>query len=277
MRVALGVQYDGSEFRGWQVQRPGVRTVQSCLERALTHVADHPVSLICAGRTDAGVHGIGQVTHFDTTAVRSARSWVLGGNANLPPDLSLIWACEVPEDFHARFSALSRRYRYLIFNQPHRSALWHRRATWCYRALEAERMHEAGQALVGEHDFSSFRAAECQARHPVREIRELVVRRWGDGVVLEVEANAFLHHMVRNIAGVLMAIGVGDRPVEWAREVLERRDRTQGGVTAPAEGLYLLAVRYPERYDLPTNRATAPGFVESAEEQYPCEKHCSPG
>ena len=252
MRVAVGVQYDGSGFQGWQAQRPGVRTVQTVLEQALARVADQPVRLVCAGRTDAGVHGVGQVAHFDTTAVRSARSWVLGGNAHLPMDLSLSWAQDVPDDFHARFSALARRYRYLILNQSYRSALWRGRATWCYRPLDAERMREAGQALVGEHDFSSFRAAECQARHPVRDLRELTVRRQGDGLVLEVEANAFLHHMVRNIAGVLMAIGAGDRPVEWAREVLEQRDRTQAGVTAPAEGLYLLAVRYPTSFGLPT-------------------------
>lgn len=266
MRVALGVEYDGSGFRGWQAQRPEVRTLQFCLEQALTKVADHPVKLVCAGRTDAGVHGLGQVVHFDTTATRSARAWVLGGNANLPSDLSLRWAQEVPADFHARFSACGRRYRYLIFNQPHRSALWRNRATWCYQALDAGRMHVAGQQLVGEHDFSSFRAAECQARHPVREIRELTVSRQGDGVVLEVEANAFLHHMVRNIAGVLMAIGSGGRPVEWASQVLAQRDRTQAGVTAPAEGLYLLAVRYPPHFDLPPPPTTMPGFVQSFED-----------
>lgn len=276
MRIALGVQYDGSGFRGWQTQRPGMRTVQSCLERALTQVANHPVGSICAGRTDSGVHGIGQVVHFDTTAVRSMRSWVLGSNANLPLDLSVSWACQVPEEFHARFSALARRYRYLILNRPHRSALWRQRATWCYRPLDVEWMHAAGQVLVGEHDFSSFRAAECQARHPVREIRELTVRRQGDGVVLDVEANAFLHHMVRNIAGVLLAIGTGDRPVEWAREVLERRDRTQGGVTAPADGLYLLAVRYPERFGLPANAGSVLGFIEPSEEIHPCERLCGP-
>lgn len=263
MRVALGVQYDGAEFRGWQRQQPAVRTVQGCLEEALTKVAAHPVQVICAGRTDAGVHGIGQIVHFDTTATRSSRAWVLGGNANLPPDLSLSWACEVTEDFHARFSALARRYRYLIFNHPYRSALWRRRATSCHRPLDAERMHIAGQALIGEHDFSSFRAAECQARHPVREIRELIVYRQGEGVVLEVEANAFLHHMVRNIAGVLMAIGIGDRPIEWAQEVLAHRDRTQAGVTAPAEGLYLLAVHYPLRFGLPPPPTTLPGFVQA--------------
>ncbi len=260
MRVALGVQYDGFGFRGWQVQRPDVRTVQAVLEQALARVADHPVSLVCAGRTDAGVHGVGQVVHFDTTAVRSERAWVLGGNAHLPLDLSLSWARVAPDDFHARFSALARRYRYLILNQPHRSALWRGRAVWRHRPLDAEQMNEAGQMLVGEHDFSSFRAAACQARHPIREIRELTVRRRGDGIVLEVEANAFLHHMVRNIAGVLMAIGAGDRPVEWTREVLERRDRTQAGITAPAEGLYLLAVRYPERFGLPVAVQGAPEF-----------------
>ncbi len=261
VRIALGVQYDGSDFQGWQAQRPEVRTVQSSLEQAISTVADHPIRLICAGRTDAGVHGIGQVVHFDTTANRPERAWVLGGNSNLPSDISLSWACPVAEDFHARFSALARRYRYLILDRSDRSALWRKRATWCRRPLDAERMQIAGRALLGEHDFSSFRAAECQARQPVREIRELTVRRADGGVVLEVEANAFLHHMVRNIAGVLMAIGVGERPIEWAREVLAQCDRTQGGVTAPADGLYLVTVRYPERFGLPVAFATAPGFI----------------
>ena len=261
MRVALGIEYDGSGFRGWQAQQSGTRTVQTTLEQALAKVADHPVRLVCAGRTDAGVHGVGQVAHFETTAVRSARSWVLGSNAHLPRDVSLTWARETPDDFHARFSALARRYRYLILNRPQRSALWRERATWRHQPLDAERMHTAGQALVGEHDFSSFRAAECQARHPVRVIHELTVRRDSDSVILEVEANAFLHHMVRNIAGVLMTIGAGDQPMEWAREVLERRDRTQSGVTAPADGLYLMAVRYPERFGLPETGCSWPAVV----------------
>ncbi|MDG4554764.1 MAG: tRNA pseudouridine(38-40) synthase TruA [Candidatus Competibacter sp.] len=252
MRVALGIQYDGTGFRGWQAQPVGVRTVQASLEQALARVADHSVGLTCAGRTDAGVHAVGQVAHFDTESVRSTRAWVRGGNAHLPSDISLSWACEVPDDFHARFSASARRYRYLIHNHPQRSALWRARAAWRYRPLDADRMHVAGQALVGEHDFNAFRAAECQARHPVREILELAVWRRGDGVLLEIEANAFLHHMVRNIVGVLLAIGAGDRPVEWAAEVLEGRDRARAGVTAPAEGLYLLAVRYPQRFGLPT-------------------------
>lgn len=258
MRVALGVQYDGSGFRGWQAQQPGTRTVQTALEQALAKVANHPVRVVCAGRTDAGVHGLGQVAHFDTTAVRSQRAWVLGGNAHLPLDVSLNWARETPEDFHARFSALARRYRYVILNRAQRSALWRQRAAWHYRPLDAERMHRAGQALIGEHDFSAFRAAECQARHPIRAVHAISVRRYGDSVVLDVQANAFLHHMVRNIAGVLMAIGAGDRPLEWAQQVLEQRDRTQAGVTAPAEGLYLLAVQYPERFGLPAGDPAAP-------------------
>lgn len=236
--------------------------MQAALEQALSRVADHPVRVICAGRTDAGVHGVGQVVHFDTTAVRSERAWVLGGNVHLPLDINLNWAREAPGDFHSRFSALARRYRYLILNQPQRSALWRGRATWHYRPLDVKQMQIAGQALIGEHDFSAFRAAECQARHPIRDIHELILHRQGNGVVLEVEANAFLQHMVRNIAGVLMTIGAGDQPVEWAQEVLEQRDRTQAGVTAPAEGLYLLAVRYPERFGLPMVTETLPGFVE---------------
>ncbi|MDG4563377.1 MAG: tRNA pseudouridine(38-40) synthase TruA [Candidatus Competibacter sp.] len=260
MRVALGIQYDGVGFRGWQAQPAGVRTVQASLERALAKVADHPVGLTCAGRTDAGVHAVGQVAHFDTRAIRSTRAWVRGGNAHLPPDLSLSWACEVPDDFHARFSATARRYRYLIYNHSQRSALWRGRAVWHYRPLDVARMHAAGQMLIGKHDFNAFRAAECQARHPIREILELVVWRQGDGVLLEIEANAFLHHMVRNIVGVLLAIGVGDRPIEWVAEVLESRDRTQAGVTAPAEGLYLLAVRYPQRFGLPAAPTSSPAF-----------------
>lgn len=251
MRIALGVQYDGAGFRGWQSQQPGVRTVQACLEQGLTRVAAHPVKLICAGRTDAGVHGVGQVVHFDTTAVRTARSWVLGGNANLPMDISLHWACAVPDEFHARFSALARCYRYLICNRPYRAALWRQRATWHYHPLEAVQMHTAAQALVGEHDFSSFRAAECQARHPIREIYRLEVRRQGDFVVLEVEANAFLHHMVRNIVGCLVYIGKGKYSVDWMRQLLASCDRTYAAPTFSPAGLYLAGVKYDTCWGLP--------------------------
>ncbi|PIE83628.1 MAG: tRNA pseudouridine(38-40) synthase TruA [Candidatus Contendobacter odensis] len=260
MRVAVGVQYDGCAFRGWQAQSLGIRTVQACLEQALSNIADHPIQVVCAGRTDAGVHALNQIVHFDTTAHRSEQAWVRGGNTHLPADLNINWACQVPDDFHARFSAQSRRYRYLILNQPQRSALWQGRAAWCYRLLDAQRMHRAAQPLIGEHDFSSFRAAECQAHHPVRVLYELTVRRRYRGIIIEVEANAFLHHMVRNIAGVLMAIGAGDQPVSWTKKVLEARDRTQAGITAPAEGLYLLMVHYPEYFRLPIAVETAPLF-----------------
>lgn len=252
MRVALGIEYEGSDFRGWQIQQEGVRTVQACLEKALGKVADHPVAVICAGRTDAGVHAIGQVVHFDTEAQRSLRSWVLGSNTYLPADISVVWAQSVPARFHARFSALARHYRYVILNRPVRSALQRRRAAWFHRPLDAARMSAAGRYLLGEHDFSSFRALGCQAKHPVRTIYSLAVQQQGDLIVLEVEANAFLHHMVRNIAGVLMAIGTGERPIHWIQEVLEVRNRTLGGVTAPPEGLYLLKVRYSEEFDLPS-------------------------
>lgn len=251
MRIALGVEYDGTDFRGWQVQQKGVRTVQGCLEGALSQVADHPVQVICAGRTDAGVHGAGQVVHFDTQAQRSLRSWILGGNSNLPDDISALWAQLMPETFHARFSALARRYRYVIFNRAFRSALHRQRATWLHRPIDVEPMQEAAQYLIGEHDFTSFRALECQAKSPVRTIYHLDVERDGDFVIVEVEANAFLHRMVRNIAGILMTIGMGTRPAAWARQVLEFRDRTLGGVTAPPEGLYLTHVHYPAEFSLP--------------------------
>ncbi|MBS0601000.1 MAG: tRNA pseudouridine(38-40) synthase TruA [Proteobacteria bacterium] len=257
MRIALGIEYDGSAFRGWQTQEEGVRTVQGALEAALTRIADRPVAVTCAGRTDAGVHGAGQVVHFDTDALRSAHAWIMGSNSQLPPDVAVTWAQPVPEDFHARFSAVARRYRYVILNRRYRPALTAGRATHWYRPLDARRMHEAGQALLGEHDFSAFRAAGCQAEHPRRALYALEVARHGDLVVLEVEANAFLHHMVRNIAGVLLAIGGGERPIAWAAEVLAGRDRRHGGVTAPADGLYFLHVQYPQRFGLPSGNPSA--------------------
>jgi len=253
-RIALGLEYDGTAFRGWQRQQAGVRTVQQALERILSRVADHPVQVHCAGRTDAGVHAGAQVVHFDTTAERRERSWVLGANANLPKDISVNWARPVSDDFHARFSARARRYRYRIINRPVRSALHRLHATWHHWPLDEARMQEAARCLLGEHDFTSFRAVGCQARSPVREITELSVRREGELVSLEIQANAFLHHMVRNIAGVLMAIGNGEQPVDWAARVLAQRDRSQGGVTAPAQGLCLTGVAYPAEFGLPGMR-----------------------
>ena len=249
-RIAVGVEYDGGAYAGWQAQ-PALRTVQQAVEAAVAVIADSPVALVCAGRTDAGVHAIAQVAHFDTTASREMRSWVLGANSELPADVSLSWARPVPSHFHARYSALSRTYRYLILNRTARSALFARRAAWVHRPLDHERMQAAAVALEGEHDFSAFRAAECQAKSPIRRLERLTVTRHADWVVIEVTANAFLHHMVRNIAGLLIAIGKADAPVAWAQEVLAGRDRTRNAATAPAGGLYLLAVRYPAAFGLP--------------------------
>lgn len=250
-RIALGLEYDGSAFRGWQAQADALG-VQTPLQEALSKVADHPIEVVAAGRTDAGVHASMQVVHFDTGAVRTARGWVLGANTNLPPQISALWAQEVPPAFHARYSALARRYRYLILNRGSRPALDANRVCWIRDPLDALRMNQAAQQLIGEHDFSSFRAAECQARTPMRCVYRINVAREREFVVLDVTANAFLHHMVRNIAGVLIAIGVGERPMSWVAEVLAARDRRQGGVTAAPGGLYLAGVRYAESLRLPS-------------------------
>lgn len=250
MRIALGIEYDGSAFSGWQRQHHA-RSVQAELERALGAVAAHEVIVQCAGRTDSKVHASYQVAHFDTDAVRSTRAWTLGTNVNLPADVTVVWARAVPESFHARFSALSRTYEYVICNRPTRPGLWHGRVTWECHPLDAERMKSAAQYWLGEHDFSSFRAQGCQAKHPIRTILRCEVLATEGFVKLVVEANAFLQHMVRNLAGVLLEIGRGTRAPEWALEVLQRRSREAGGVTAPPHGLYLVAVRYPEPFGLP--------------------------
>lgn len=250
MRLAMGIEYDGSAFHGWQLQKSGVRTVQLLLETALSKVAAHPVRTHCAGRTDTGVHGEGQVVHFDTPSLRPMRGWLLGTNVNLPDDVNVNWVREVPISFHARFSATSRSYRYVILNRSTRSAIWRQRAVWIHHPLDEVRMQRAADYLMGTHDFSSYRAVGCQAKSPVRTISRLVVKREEDRVVIEVTANAFLHHMVRNIAGVLISIGKGEQPVDWSRDVLALRDRTLGGVTAPPQGLYLVQVGYPDEYAL---------------------------
>jgi tRNA pseudouridine38-40 synthase len=249
-RIAVGIEYDGSAFAGWQSQAR-LRTVQQVIEQALGRIAAESVSVTCAGRTDAGVHAHAQVAHFDTHAARSMRSWVLGTNSELPHDVSLSWAMPVPGHFHARYCAEGRTYRYLILNRLARPALSAARATWVHRPLGHESMREAAQALLGEHDFTAFRSSECQAKSPVRRMERISVERHGEWIVIEATANAFLHHMVRNIAGMLIAIGKGDAPVSWAREVLTGRDRTRNAATAPAAGLYLLAVRYPAAFGLP--------------------------
>ncbi len=250
MRIALGVEYDGSVFCGWQRQvQP--ETVQQHVETALSHVANEPVTVICAGRTDTGVHAIEQVIHMETTVQRDSRAWVLGGNTHLPPQISLMWAMSVAENFHARFSAIRRRYQYVILNRPVRPTYLHKRVTWAYLPMDELRMAEAAQLLVGEHDFSSYRAVACQASSPVRTIYQLDVTRRDGLIYIDIEANGFLHHMVRNIAGVLMKIGAGAQSPVWARQVLEYRNRRQGGVTARPDGLYLAQVTYPTIFNLP--------------------------
>jgi tRNA pseudouridine38-40 synthase len=259
-KIAVGIEYDGRAYAGWQTQN-GLATIQGATEAALSAVADEPVSLVCAGRTDAGVHAVGQVAHFDTHAARSTRAWILGANTHLPPDVSLTWARPVPQHFHARYSAEARTYWYFVCNRATRSALMAGRATLIHRPLDPERMREAARALVGEHDFSAFRSSECQARSPVRRLTDIAVERHGDFLLLRVTANAFLHHMVRNIAGLLIAIGQGKAEPEWARTVLESRDRTRGAPTAPADGLYLWHVRYPSVFGLPNERVPASAII----------------
>ena len=257
-RIAVGIEYDGSAYAGWQSQ-PGTITIQQSLERALSVVAAEPVSLTCAGRTDAGVHAWGQVAHFDTSATRAARSWVLGANSELPKDLNVSWVRPVPAHFHARYSASARTYRYLILNRDVRSGLLARRATWIHQPLYDAAMAQAALSLEGEHDFSALRSSGCQAKSPIRHLERLSVHRRADFVVIEATANAFLHHMVRNIAGLLITVGKGEEPPQWATQVLTGRDRRLGAATAPAAGLYLLAVRYPAAFGLPAGWAAEGG------------------
>ena len=251
MRIALGIEYDGTDFCGWQRLKADA-SVQGAVEQALSKVAAHPVEISCAGRTDAGVHGRCQVVHFDTEAQRDMRGWILGTCSNLPGSVAVLWAQPVLESFHARYAARSRRYRYHILNRPVRAALDARYVTWERLPLDATRMHEAAQALLGEHDFSAFRALSCQATHPRRTVLAVNVRREGEQLFVDIEANAFLHHMVRNIVGSLLLIGRGEQPIEWMAELLAGRDRHVAGPTAPASGLTFLGPRYDAHWGLPT-------------------------
>lgn len=249
MRVALMVEYDGSQYHGWQSQT-GLHTVQQRLEAALSRVASHDIQVVCAGRTDTGVHATGQIIHFESEKERTVRAWIHGANSYLPKDICVKWGSEIPESFHARYSAVSRRYQYVIFNSPIRPALLRSNVTWQYRRLDDNRMHEAAQCLIGEQDFTSFRSVECQSNTPMRHMLKCQVSREGDCVIIDVTANAFLHHMIRNIAGVLMAVGTGRREVGWVKEVLLAKDRTMGAETAPPYGLYLVEVTYPEEFGI---------------------------
>lgn len=249
-RIAVGIEYDGTHFVGWQRQSQG-RSVQRTAEEAFSTVAAEPIELIVAGRTDAGVHALSQVAHFDTKSERGPRNWVLGANAHLPEDVTVLWTQEVDGDFHARYSAISRTYAYFVCERSTRPALLRKRVAWVRGTLDLERMREGARHLVGEHDFSAFRAAECQSRSPVRTVKELEVFRDDGLLCISVKANAFLHHMVRNIAGSLVEVGRRRREAGWMREVLESRDRRLGGPTAPAQGLVLTAIEYPSGFGVP--------------------------
>jgi len=250
MKIALGIEYAGCHYYGWQKQDISP-TVQEVLELALSEIADEAIQVVCAGRTDTGVHAIQQVVHFETNSDRPAKAWLLGTNTILPKDVAVTWALNVDDEFHARFSAVARTYQYLIMNRRARPAIFNGLITWEARELDFERMEQASQCLVGEHDFSSFRAASCQANTPVRTIHKLEINKIDDYFLITISANAFLQHMIRNIAGVLMMIGRGKEKVSWAEEVLDAKDRTAGGVTAPPDGLYLADIKYPEKYIIP--------------------------
>lgn len=260
-RVALCVEYNGSAFFGWQIQRkPAVRTVQAELEKALSKVADTPISVVCAGRTDAGVHATSQVVHFENSACRSEQAWIRGVNTHLPDDIVVKSAKGVDEQFHARFSALSRTYHYVILNTDIRSPVLANKATLVFERLDEVTMHTAAQSLLGEHDFSGFRAAGCQSHSSHRFMENITVSRQGDFVVTSLRANAFLLHMVRNIMGVLIDIGIGKSPQSYCGEVLRGKDRTKASKTAPACGLYLTGVGYDDEYNLQLPDAQAPQF-----------------
>ena len=253
MRIALGLEYDGSAFCGWQSQASDCG-VQDHLEKALSSLAAERVSVTAAGRTDAGVHAVAQVVHFDTGAGRPENAWVRGTNSNLHPAVRVVWASGVSNDFHARYSALSRTYRYVLLNDPVEPAIARSRVGWCHRPLELALMEEALRSLIGEHDFSAFRDAECQAKSPVRNLMEARVERLNNTFTFTFRANAFLHHMVRNIVGAAVYVGSGRHPPEWMSQLLDSRDRRLAAPTFPPDGLYLTAVEYDPAFGLPEFR-----------------------
>jgi tRNA pseudouridine38-40 synthase len=250
MRIALGLEYDGAGFQGWQSQ-PGGNTVQDVLEGALAHIAGAPTRVSCAGRTDTGVHALAQVVHFDAMAERPMTAWVRGTNAHLPSSVAVRWAMPVADEFHARFAARSRAYRYVLLNRPERPALLSGKVGWCHRPLDLAAMQAAALCLVGEHDFSSFRAAGCQAKSPVKTLYRFDIAREGDLILLDCRANAFLHHMVRNLVGALVYVGMARQPVDWLAQLLAAGDRSQGAPTFAPDGLYLAGVEYDPGWALP--------------------------
>lgn len=250
MRIALGVEYDGSSYCGWQSQPDG-RTVQDTLQLALSQIASEPISVIAAGRTDTGVHALEQVIHFDTQTMRPLTAWVRGVNALLPSGIAVLWAHAVEDDFHARFSAQARSYSYYLYCRPVRSALQHGKVGWFHQPLDIDKMREAAHYLMGEHDFSAFRASACQAKSPVKSLTMLDIQQQGEMIRLDLTANAFLHHMVRNIVGCLVYIGKGKHPPQWIRQVLDGRERSQAAPTFAPDGLYLRRITYDAKWGLP--------------------------
>jgi len=262
-RIALVVEYNGQLFHGWQYQNESLPTVEKALSYAVGKVANHHVTLTCAGRTDRGVHALSQVVHFDSTAIRPVNAWLNGVNRYLPKEIAVKYVKIVPDHFHARFSALARQYCYIIDNCPTRSAIWATQVTWHRRLLDERLMQQATTALIGEHDFSAFRSSHCQAQSPIRRLDQLEVQRLHQYIIVKVKANAFLHHMVRNMMGVLLAIGEGNASPSWAFEALVSKDRRLGGVTAAASGLYLQSVDYPVVFSLPSQGRAWPFFMVS--------------
>lgn len=251
-RIILALEYDGSAYHGWQKQ-PGLISLQEKLEQALSYVADEPIEVICAGRTDKGVHAIGQIVHFDTNANRLGQAWVQGSNAYLKQHMSVVWQTQTDDSFHARFSALSRRYYYVLYNHPLKPTHLRANVSWFAYPLNVMKMRFAAKFLLGTHDFSSFRGSNCQAKSPIRTLMHLDIHESGPFIVIDVKANAFLHHMVRNLVGVLCEVGRGRQSAEWVEEVLRAKDRTKASVTASPNGLYLSQVEYPIHYHIPLN------------------------
>lgn len=252
-RIALGIEYNGTNYSGWQIQQhhTPIPSIQGAIETVISSVANHPVQTICAGRTDAGVHACGQVVHCDVTVERTPHAWVFGCNSKLPRDIRVLWVQNVPDDFSARKSAMARHYQYYIYNNKIRPSLLNDYVGWYYNHLDTAKMQAASQSWVGEHDFSSFRAAGCQSKSPIRELKMITVERRGDLVIIDIIADAFLYHMVRNMVGVLIQIGSGRKPVDWAQQVLAAKCRTKASITAVPQGLYLTKVIYPEHLQIP--------------------------